>query len=253
MLGLRELQRAFATSLVSGDTEALAALVEAGPIAPSNRLRIHRNTMLGALAGALKLAYPAVEALVGPEFFEQAAKSFAQISPPRAALLTLYGASFPAFLEAYPLAAGLPYLSDVARLEWAVELAARGPIEGEARMPEINLGAVTLTLAPSLARLDTAFPAEPIWRAVLDGDDDALARIDPAPSPSRLAIWRDRDGAAVTPLGLVASTFLDRLLAGADGETALADAALADPEADTIAAISAEILQAGFTRIRPIP
>ena len=114
-------------------------------------------------------------------------------------------------------------------------------------------GAMRLSvLAPSLALLRTQYPAEPIWRAVLDGDDAALGCVDPRPATSYLAIWREADGAAVASLGPVPAVFLDRLLAGVDGETALAEAALAASDTDPIRAISVEILSANFARITPV-
>jgi len=253
MPALRELQEAFAAAIVSGDMGEIAAWIAEGPITPSERLRIHRNTMLGALAGALRLAYPAADALVGADFFDQAAGAFARRSPPRAPLLTLYGAEFPEFLASYAPAASLPYLADVARLEWAVEVAARGPASDDAPpLAKADLGELSLALAPSLTLLRTAYPAEPIWRAVLDGDEAAIAAIDPGPAAATLAIWRQGDGAAVAALGPVSAAFLGALITGADAESALAAAAALAEGDDPIAAIATEILPAGFVHLTPI-
>ncbi|HEX4504749.1 MAG TPA: DNA-binding domain-containing protein [Alphaproteobacteria bacterium] len=242
MPALREYQRAFGAALLSGDTAVAAAMIGAAP----DRLSIHRNTMLTALANALALTYPAVEALVGAEYFAQAARAFIQAEPPRAALLSLYGGGFAEFLAGHVEA--LPYLPDVARLEWAVECAARAAGWGAAA-PDVDLGGTRLTLVPSLTLLRTSYPAGPIWRAALDQDGDALARIDPAPATSWLAVWRDGDGAAVLPLGDAAFAFLSELLAGGDAEAAINAAAFADREGDPIAAITREILPAGFVRL----
>jgi Putative DNA-binding domain len=251
MLTLREYQRAVATALMSGETEPAAILID-GDCPPADRLRIHRNTMLTALANALALTYPAVAALVGAAFFAQAARIFIQASPPRAALLSLYGDGFGDFLERYEPAQALPYLPDVARLEWAVECAARGPLEGEAPFrADIDLGGTRLALVPSLTLLRTGYPAEPIWRAAVEGDSDALGRIDPRPNSSSLAVWRVTDGAEVLPLGAGAAGFLQDLLAGGDAESAVNAAAAADPDSDPIAAITREILPAAFARLTP--
>ena len=216
------------------------------------RAPIHRNTMLTALANALALTYPAVEASVGPEFFAQTARIFIQAEPPRAALLSLYGDGFPDFLARHEPVRTLPYLPDVARLEWAVESTARGPADGEASpRADIDLGGTRLALVPSLTLLSTRYGAEPIWRAVLEQDDDALGRIDTAPAPARLAVWRDGAGAAVRSLGPSAAVFLQELLAGGDAESAINAAAAADPDSDPIAAITTEILPTTFARLTP--
>jgi hypothetical protein len=249
MPGLRELQRGFAAMLMDGGADPLAGLIAGGPSAAQDRIGIYRNTMRGVLRGALALAYPAVAALVGAEFFDQAAWEFARRQPPRAALLDLYGADFPEFLAAYTPANSLRYLPDVARLEWAVDAAARGPTEEEAEERSIALPGVTLMLAPSLRLLVVGYPAEAIWRAVLCGDDDAIGRIDPGAAAADIAIWRDCDGAGVATLSACAAVFLRRLLADGDAEAALEQAAAAGD--DPVAAIAAEVFQAGFARLIP--
>jgi hypothetical protein len=252
MLTLREYQRAVADALMSGDMGPAAILID-GDNPPADRLRIHRNTMLTGLANALSLTYPAVAALVGAAFFAQAARTFIQVSPPAAALLSLYGSGFGDFLADYAPARTLPYLPDIARLEWAVECAARGPEEGEAPFrADIDLGGTRLAFVPSLILLRTGYPAEPIWRAALEGDGDALSRIDPTPASSSLAIWREADGAMVLPLGAGAAAFLQDLLAGGDAESAVNAAAAADPDSDPIAAITREILPTTFARLTPL-
>ena len=254
MPALRELQNMFAEAILSDDMKAVSAWMVDGPIAYADRMRIHRNTMLGALAGALRLAYPAVDALVGSDFFDQAARDFARDYPPKAPLLTLYGAEFSEFLTGYEAASSLPYLPDVARLEWAIELTGRAPDWDEAPpRAEIDLAAIRLVLAPSLTLLKTDYPAEPIWRAVLDKNETAMAAIDPGPAPSTLAVWRQADGAAVAVLAPASATFLESLIAGTDAATALASAATLAEGGDLIAAITTEILSAGFVRLTPLP
>ncbi len=249
MPALHDYQRAMAAALLSGDTQAAAVMI-GGDNPPADRLRIHRNTMLTALANALALTYPAVAALVGAEFFAQTARTFIQAAPPRAALLTLYGGGFADFLAGHEPVRTLPYLPDVARLEWAVECAAHAPNEGPSRA-EIDLGDTRLALVPSLSLLEAHYPAEPVWRAALDGDGDALSRIDMTPTDTHLAIWRAGDGAAVTTIGPAAGAFVKELLAGGDAEAAINAAAFAEPEGDPIAAITGEILPAGFARLSP--
>jgi len=251
MQGLRDYQRAIGAGILSGYTDEASLLIDnIGGIASADRLQIHRNTMLTALGNALALTYPAVEALVGAEFFAQTAREFVQSFPPRAALLTVYGGEFPAFLGAHHLLDGLPYLADVARLEWAVEQAAHAPIDDEAApLADIDLGGTRLALIPSLRLLQVGYRAESIWRAVLDNDGDALSLIDTGPATAMLAIWRSGDGAAVVPLGPASAAFLEELIAGGDAEKAINAAAAADPASDPIVAISSEILPAGFARL----
>ncbi len=71
---LREVQAAFAQGLLTGEPgEVPSYLVNDNDITPGDRLGIYRNTFIGTLVAALRITYPAVERLVGENFFEGAA------------------------------------------------------------------------------------------------------------------------------------------------------------------------------------
>jgi len=92
---LLELQRAVYRGLVAGEDGPCAAHVVADGIAGQARLSVYRNTFLGNLTTALRLAYPAIHRLVGGPFFESAARLFIEAQPPQSAWLDEYGAGFP--------------------------------------------------------------------------------------------------------------------------------------------------------------
>jgi hypothetical protein len=119
MTSLAAVQRDFARAVLSGDLESFAAQLAGGPTAAARRLAIYRRAVLHNLCGALAGAYPVVRRLVGEAFFLEAAIRHAQAEPSRCGDLNRFGAGFARFLAQYPHAAALPYLPDVARLEWA--------------------------------------------------------------------------------------------------------------------------------------
>ncbi len=82
---LLELQYAMRSSLVQDDDEAASALLAAG--VALDRLNIYRNTIVTGLTKSLRLSFPAVERLVGAEFFDGAVRHFIAAYPPRAAYL----------------------------------------------------------------------------------------------------------------------------------------------------------------------
>ena len=55
-------------------------------------------------------------------------------------MLAEYGADFPAFIAGYEAARDLPYLADIARLDWALNLAFHAPPGG--RLQAADLSAV---------------------------------------------------------------------------------------------------------------
>lgn len=233
---LLELQHAVRLSLVLGEDGAAAAHVLADGIAPGERLAIYRNTFASALTRALRLSYPAVERLVGAEFFEGAARAFIEDEPPRCSCLDDYGAGFADFLARFAPAASLEYLPAVARLERAVNRALRAPdaqpldVARLATTSEDELGRIRFTPHPSASLVRADHPVDAIWRAVLDQDDAALAAIDPASGPVRLLVHRATGGVEVDRLSESAWRVTAALFAGRPLYSALEEATCAEAQ-----------------------
>ncbi|MDW3687298.1 DNA-binding domain-containing protein [Cupriavidus sp. CV2] len=216
---LLELQQAFAQNLLCGGG-GLSAYVIPGGLEPEARLNIYRDTATSVFVTALKLSYPAVQALVGEEFFEGAARLFLESSPPRSAWLDAYGAAFPDFLAELPEAATLPYLPDTARLEWVVNtvLHAREAnplaLASLARLTQAEMGCVCFEPHPAVRLLRASFPVDDIWHAVLAGDDGALGEMDPASGPVSLLLRRSESGVEVERLDACQWRFAAALFEG---------------------------------------
>lgn len=168
MTALFELQRDFMAA-VRGQREA-------GPLAP------YRRQALASWRHALAAAYPVVERLVGPAFFAEAADRHAERHPSASGDLHEYGRHFAAFLAGYPHAAGLPYLPDVARLEWALHEAAfaaeAAPLDFArlATLDHPGRDAVVLEWHPAVRILASGHPIVALWEANQPGCDGVPAR-----------------------------------------------------------------------------
>jgi hypothetical protein len=118
--------------------------------------------------------FPAVERLVGKEFFQAVARAFLGSSPPSSPILTQIGASFAAFLDIFPPAAGVPYLGDVACLEQARIEAHHAAdakpisISDLASIAPDTVGRAVLMPHPSLALIRSNFPIGSLWAASTD-------------------------------------------------------------------------------------
>jgi hypothetical protein len=206
---LLEVQRALLASLAEGRHEAATSVVLADGLEAAARLSIYRNTATSTLTGALRLTFPALLKLVGEEFFEGATRAFIDRHPARGAWLDDYGAGFASFIEQFPPAASLPYLPDVAALEWAVSRALHAPdvpALDPARLAALSAGQserLRLVPHPALSLVRTDSPADAIWHAVLDGDDAALASIDLTDAPVHLLIERRVQACGDQPLTTV--------------------------------------------------
>lgn len=241
MSELADLQADMARALLSGCYDAMAGRVRPGPLTAEESLAVHRNTALHGLVNALRLSCPTVDALVGEDFFDQAARAFVQAQPPASAWLTGYGDGFAAFLETYAPARDLPYLADVARFDFAIEAVGGEAVglDGAA----LDLGEAVLTLDGSLRLLELHYPAAAIRDAIAE-DEERLATLDMRPRRHVTALWRLPDGVGLGSLGPLSTAFLLAVTGGRDPSGLLTEAA-------DLEALTAEVFTAPFARISP--
>ena len=170
------------------------------------RLRVYRHHVFESLASALAATFPTVQALVGADFFRGLARAFVGQSLPDQPVLAEYGAGFPAFVAGHDAARDLPYLADVARLDWALNLAFHAPAGGRlaaadlAALPADRLPSLRLCLAPGTALVSSPYPLDRIWAASQPGAAAGPGR--PGRRGARLLVLRRPDDAAfVEPVG----------------------------------------------------
>ncbi|SEB25477.1 DNA-binding domain-containing protein [Variovorax sp. YR216] len=172
MLALPDIQARVMDALLRRDGTAATALVRpTASLSALKRLQVYRNNMVESLIAALGAVYPVVARLVGNGFFRHAAKAFISAHPSRSGNLQDFGGEIPAFLRAYPPAADLPYLPDVAALEWAlhrayheIELPAL-TLERLAQVPVAGQAGLRLRLQPSARFVASRYPLLRIWQS----------------------------------------------------------------------------------------
>jgi hypothetical protein len=108
----------FAAALLDPDVAVPDGLVAWNGSDPARRFAVYRNNVTSALTDVLADSFPVTQQLVGEEFFRAMARIFLRGSPPRSPLMTGYGEGFPAFVADFAPAREVPFLADVARLEW---------------------------------------------------------------------------------------------------------------------------------------
>lgn len=171
MLGLPELQDAFRDALLDGNARRILREVENRRVGAAGALAIYRNHVRISLTAVLRTTFPVVCKLVDERFFAFAAHAYIQANPPVAPCLPEYGASFPDFLAGFAPCRGLPYLADVARLEWALNLAQIAPHAPKldraalAAQPPEALPRIVLTFVPSMRLLASSYAIDRIWLA----------------------------------------------------------------------------------------
>lgn len=208
---------------------------------PARRFGVHRNNVIVSLVEALADSFPVVRSLVGADFFHAMAREFIHRSPPRSPVLAWYGAEFAEFVAGFPPAAALPYLPDVARLEWlrveawqAADAAPLPPAELETLLARTErLPGTSFVLHPALRTLRSIHPVVSLWAAhQTDNPAAALQRIDLGCGEAAVLV-RPALAVDVIPVEPGAAVFIARLQAGLplgaaiDGEAFDLPAALA--------------------------
>lgn len=129
MLPLSELQKKFVAALNQTSTDVLNYIQSGLILSAAAHLAIYQGSIKGSLQKTLKDIYPVCHKLVGEEFFLGMIDKYIADHPSRSANLGEYGEQFATFIMHFAPTNVLPYLADVARLEWAWHYAFTAPDE----------------------------------------------------------------------------------------------------------------------------
>ncbi len=254
MAALRELQSAVLATLLERD-DAAATQVRANGLSGARRLQVYRNNMLASLGEALAAVYPLIRRLVGEEFFGCAAREYIRMHPSRSGNVHDFGHAFPEFLSDFRGAAALPYLADVARLEWAyheVFHAAERPPLDPRRIAEVSEDAqpsLCFVLQPAARLLASPYPVLRIWQVNQAGYAGA-AEVNLDEGGIHLLVRQRQLEIEFWTLGAGEFALLSRL---ADDDTlgdAVAAALAVEPELDVGAVLARHVAAATLIDIR---
>lgn len=122
-------------------------------IPPELTWQIYRNNYLEGHVAALEDTFSTVRTIVGKEFFRVLAKQFVGNADSSSGDLNEYGRDFPAFLAGSQSNETLPYLADIARLDWTWLELLRAPYQAGDWLAHL------LALSPAAWSEATARPA----------------------------------------------------------------------------------------------
>ena len=181
-------QASFAEALLDPERRVPDGVTSHTHPAPAKRFAVYRNNVVVSLIDALATRFPALQRIVGEEFFRAMAGVFVRAHPPRSPLMMTYGEDLPAFVETFAPAAELPYLADVARLEAARTRAFHAadatplPAEAFSDLEPTDLETLRIRFSPSTATVRSSHPIVTIW--AMNADE-----AEPAP----IEDWRGED------------------------------------------------------------
>lgn len=230
----------FAQALQSPTTDC-SLLIDHNPEGDQGRrFNVYRNNRAVSLMESLQRSYPAICSLVGDEFFNAAARGFIDQHPPTGPVMAEYGREFGPYLTTLPNTETLPYLEDVATLEWqwlqsyhcenrtALQIKALAGIESSSVL-DLRLGC-----HPALYVLKSRWPVGSIWTLCTQNSNSDIQPSDVDMTLSEtVLITRPSLEVLVNIIPASGALFLDALKQGNTVGDAAASALEADPLFDT--------------------
>ena len=218
MRRLAELQGSFAAAVRFPPASVAPLDVQPTALAPERRVAVYRNHHRISLTEALGANFSTVRKLIGEAGFQALAGDFIAAAPPSEPRLSHYGAGFPDFLGSDRRLIDLPYLADIARLDWASNVAERAediPVFGPSHLQaaQADLAELVLSPHPSLSLIHSAYPLLRI-REITVGAPEAEHTVSLAECGVDLMIWRRDHAVACEPLDAADYAFVDKMAGG---------------------------------------
>ena len=194
---LHELQQDFLTGLFDPQQQLpiLQYIKQMEGKTAADQFAIYRGSVTGGLTKALAEIYAVCQKLVGKEFFDAIIGHFISHQRSYSPDLNDYGAQLSEFIGNFPAAASLPYLADVARLEWAWhrafngEDAPHGDLDSLSKLDQDQYPSIIFHLAKNCALLESVYPIHRIWETNQD-DFKGDKQVNLDEGGVRLIIWR---------------------------------------------------------------
>ena len=171
LLDLQAAMRAELVTLRPGRDDRWSVVISGAGLDSADRLQIHRNHIFSSLTDVLSGIYASVVAMVGEGFFRTLAAHFIEAHPPNEPILHSFGGGFPDFVGGFGPARSLPYLPDLARLEWALHASFHADDELALTAAELaglssdKLADPPLRLHSSARIVVSGWPVDELWLA----------------------------------------------------------------------------------------
>ena len=139
------------------------------------RFNVYRNNIMVSLTEAIVDTYPVVSQLVGEEFATAMARVYVGDNLPSSPVLLEYGEGYGDFIAGFEPAQGLPFLADIAKLEWAWIRSYHAKdempltIEALGEIAQDELLKTGLVLCQNVQLLQSNYPIASIWAAHQEG------------------------------------------------------------------------------------
>lgn len=172
-----QFQQQFSQAVYGQPAEPLLEAIT-GPADPAQLLQLYRNNYVISLTEYLAASFPVCQALVGKEFMAELAKAYIKVYPPKQPEVEAYGERLAAFIEGCSQAASVPYLADMARLEWLLDRLGNlrtdrispFPFEELSSLQENEQSRLCFQLSEHIRWISSPYPLFSIWNGVQNAE-----------------------------------------------------------------------------------
>lgn len=179
-MNLRETQQQFIKHVFHQHPNGLStSICTDSSLSGTQRLQIYHQNIYVGLSKALTSLYPATQKIVGEDFFNAAAYHYIQQHPSTVVNLNQFGKDFSAFIAEFAPAQSLPYLPELAQLEWGYHQTSLAPdaeplaLTQLATIPQARYDQIKFHLHPASQLFSFSYPIFRIWQLCQAAQDSA--------------------------------------------------------------------------------
>jgi Putative DNA-binding domain len=224
MTPLAAQQSALLEALFAINNRAIEAINTSTSIENNHKIRGFQTYQANAAALAvrsLQSTYPVIAQLIGEHAFALLARDLWTQYPPVRGDMAQWGGDLPVFITSISALQTEPYLSDVARAEWALHVTASAA-DQSADMATFSLlsahepDTVSLQFAPGIALISSRYPVASILTAHLYAQPtfEAVGQKIRAVTPETALVWRQGLRPMLASCEAGEAVFLSQILAG---------------------------------------
>lgn len=228
--------------------DAAAHIQSSAVLNPEQRLGIYQHGVHAVLTAHLQAVYPVCQQLLGEAFFVQTCEQFLTQQPPTTAFLADYGGELAVFLAQQSALLSLPWVAEVARVEWARHCAWHSAqqmcmdFSQFAQLDAQQQARARFYLPESAQLLQSEFATHAVWLAHQTNDypDKVPLEAIQIQQPTHLLVWRIRRSLHQVPLSMQQWQFLH------DVQQGLTLSALVAQYAEALPALLMHSVQRGW-------
>lgn len=242
---LSEIQKRFKGRLLthpdedSRDTD-LEAVMDVGKIDFDYRFSVYCDNYINGLSNVLAQIYPTVKMLVGDEFMQSLSRAYIKDHLPQSGNLNDYGGEFSDFIAACEQTKSVPYLPDLARLEWAKNVAYHAPDDQVVDLARLQMLSadqqehLVFHLRTSCLLLHSDWPVLDILDFVQTQDEKGDAEMNLEARQEHVMIYRPKHHVQLISLEPSSFQFLEQIQNGLDLSQAVETILQLDPNFDLV-------------------